>query len=168
MVLDASSPNVLVAPPRPGMGRLALWVLLCLGGGMAIGIFFQPGAWFRELERPGFAPPDWLFAPVWSALYVLMALAMWRVERHRDAKAVSVARKYFLGQLAVNFVWTPIFFGMHAIAVALGAIVTLWFLLGATLFVFHRLDRPAAYLLLPYWAWVTFATALNAVYCYLN
>ena len=167
MVIDASSPNVVVHT-RPGMGRLALWVLLCLGGGLAIGLFFQPGEWFRALERPTFAPPDWVFGPVWSTLYVLMAIAMWRVERRPDQEAVSVARKYFLGQLAVNFAWTPVFFGMHAISVALGVIVGLWVLLSATILFFHSLDRPAAWMLLPYWAWVAFATALNAVYFYLN
>ena len=165
MVTDTTS-NIFAT--RSGLGRLALWVALCLGGGIAIGLFFQPDPWFNALERPTFAPPDWVFAPVWSTLYVLMAIAMWRVERHRDGESVDIARKAFLGQLAVNFLWTPVFFEMHAIPVALGIIVALWFGIGATILFFVRVDRLAAFLLMPYWAWVTFATALNAVYFYLN
>jgi translocator protein len=165
MVID-TSPNIFLT--RPGLGRLALWVALCLGGGIAIGLFFQPGAWFGALDHPAFAPPNWVFAPVWSTLYVMMAVAMWRVERSRDPVGVGAARNSFLGQLAVNFLWTPVFFGMHAIPVALGIIVMLWFGIGITVVLFHRLDRLAACLLLPYWAWVSFATALNAVYFYLN
>ncbi|APV49395.1 hypothetical protein BWI17_06695 [Betaproteobacteria bacterium GR16-43] len=165
MVSD-TSPNLFLV--RPGFGRLALWLALCLGGGIAIGLFFPPDAWFRALEHPPFAPPDWVFAPVWSALYGMMAIAMWRVERSRDPDGVRAARNSFLGQLGVNFLWTPVFFGMHAIPVALGVIVALWFGIGITVVLFHRQDRFAAYLLLPYWAWVSFATALNAVYFYLN
>lgn len=160
--------HAMLASRTTNLWRLVLWIALCLGGGMLLGIVFRPDAWFRALERPAFAPPDWVFAPVWSTLYVLMGVAMWRVERFHRLREIRPARRAFLAQLALNFAWTPVFFGMHAIHLALGIIVVLWMAIGATIALFHRIDRPAAYLLLPYWAWVTFATALNGGYSFLN
>jgi tryptophan-rich sensory protein len=158
----------MLAARTTNLWRLVMWIAICLGGGMLLGYAFRPGAWFAALERPSFAPPNWLFAPVWSTLYVVMAVAIWRVERHYPMRDVGLARKAFIAQLALNFAWSPAFFGLHAIHVALGIIVTLWAALVGTIIAFHRIDRPAAYLLLPYLAWVTFATALNGAYSFLN
>jgi benzodiazapine receptor len=160
--------HVMLAARTTNLWRLVLWIAICLGGGMLLGFAFRAGPWFAALERPSFAPPNWVFAPAWSILYVLMAVAIWRVERHLGLRDVRPARKAFIGQLALNFAWTPVFFGLHAIHLALGIIVTLWAAIVLTIVAFHRIDRPAAYLLLPYLAWVTFATALNGAYSFLN
>ena len=160
--------HAMLASRTTNLWRLALWIAVCLGGGMLVGFAFRPGEWFTSLERPAFAPPDWMFAPVWSALYVLMAVAMWRVERYHRMRDTRTPRKAFIAQLAINFAWTPMFFGLHAIHVALGVIVMLWWAIGATVALFHRIDRVAAALLLPYWAWVTFALVLNGAYSFLN
>lgn len=158
----------MLAVRTTNLWRLVLWVAVCLGGGILIGVASGPDAWFRALERPSFAPPDWVFAPVWSTLYVLMAIAMWRVERYHRMRDVRVARRAFIAQLVLNFSWTPVFFGLHAIHMALGIILVLWAVIAATVVLFHRIDKPAAYLMLPYLAWVTFATALNGGYSFLN
>jgi translocator protein len=162
-----SDPHGALRTDRNVIG-LVLWIALCLGGGIALGIVFRPDAWFRALHHPSFAPPDAVFAPVWSILYVLMAVAMWRIESHGDTPAVGAARKVFLIQLALNFAWTPVFFGAHAIIAAMVVIVAIWIAIVATFVVFHRVERAAAYLLVPYWAWVTFAMFLNAGYVILN
>ena len=158
----------MLASRTTNLWRLALWIAVCLGGGLLIGHVFRPDEWFRALERPSFAPPDWVFGPVWATLYVLMGIAMWRVDRYHRMRDVTKARKAFIVQLAVNFAWTPVFFGFHAIHLALGLIVVLWWAIAVTFVLFHRIDRPAAWLLVPYWAWVTFATALNGGYSFLN
>lgn len=166
--MDIDRRHVSLASRTTNLWRLAFWIAVCFGGGMAIGLAFQPGDWFRALVRPAFAPPDWVFAPVWSTLYVMMAVAMWRVERHDRTRDVRGARAAFVSQLFANFLWSPIFFGLHAIHIALGVIVTLWWAIAATFVIFHRIDRTAACLLVPYWGWVTFAVYLNGGYSFLN
>lgn len=157
-------------PFRPDIGLpLALpgWLLLCVGGGFAVGALFPPDAWFAALKQPSFAPPNWLFAPVWTVLYALMAFAMWRVGEEGTANA-RFARSLFLVQLALNFAWPVFFFGMHSINGALAIIVALLGSIVATTISFHRVDPGAAKMMAPYAAWVAFATVLNAGYSYLN
>ncbi|QJR12976.1 Tryptophan-rich protein TspO [Usitatibacter rugosus] len=148
--------------------RLILWMAVCLGGGLAIGFLFQPDAWFQSLNRPWYAPPNWLFGPVWTALYLLMAYAMHRVEHDGFSHPVRIARRIFLTQLALNFLWTPVFFGAHLMWAAFGIITALLVAIGATILAFDRVDRTAALLMVPYGAWVTFAAFLNAGYAFLN
>jgi tryptophan-rich sensory protein len=114
---------------------------------------------YQSLEQPSWAPPSWLFGPVWTVLYALMAVAGWLVWRRTGW---STALTVYAAQLVLNAAWTPIFFGFGRYGLALVDIVVLWFLIGATIVLFWRVSRLAAALLLPYWAWVTFATALNA------
>jgi benzodiazapine receptor len=114
---------------------------------------------YRSLDQPSWAPPSWLFGPVWTVLYVLIAISGWLVWRRTGwTSALTV----YAVQLVLNAAWTPIFFGAGQYGLALADIVVLWFLIGATAFLFRKVSRVAAGLLLPYWAWVTFATALNA------
>lgn len=120
---------------------------------------------YRALEQPSWAPPSWLFGPVWTVLYILIAISGWLVWRRTGW---STALTVFAVQLLLNAAWTPIFFGFGQYGLALVDIVVLWFVLGATIALFWRVSRPAAALLLPYWAWVTFATALNAAIWSLN
>ena len=137
---------------------LILFLVLVLGGGLAIGFITAPGGWYAGLTKPGFNPPAWLFGPVWTVLYVLIAVAGWRV-RHRHRNRWSM--KIWWAQLALNFLWTPVFFGAHQIGLALVVIL----LMLAAILVFiataWRLDRVAAWLFVPYAAWVAFASLLN-------
>lgn len=113
---------------------------------------------YQRLEQPAWAPPSWLFGPVWTTLYVLIAVAGWLVWRR---VGWSPALWAYVIQLVLNAIWTPIFFGAGRYGLALVDIVILWVAIGVTVALFWRVSRPAAALMLPYWAWVTFATALN-------
>ncbi|MBI1179906.1 MAG: tryptophan-rich sensory protein [Alphaproteobacteria bacterium] len=144
---------------------LAGFFALTVGGGLVIGVLTAPGAWYAGLAKPAFNPPPWVFAPVWTVLYVLIGAAGWRLWR---AAPGSVAMALWWGQLALNFLWSPVFFAAHRIGLALVVIVLL---LAATLGVIAaawRRDRPAALLFAPYALWVVFATLLNAALWRLN
>jgi tryptophan-rich sensory protein len=120
---------------------------------------------YQRLEQPGWAPPSWLFGPVWTVLYILIAVAGWLVWRRVGWGPALTA---FAIQLALNAAWTPLFFGAGAYGLALAEIIVMWLAIGATILLFWRASRPAAVLLVPYWAWVTFATALNFAIWRLN
>ena len=144
---------------------LALFIALVLGGGTLIGFMTLPGDWYAGLAKPPFNPPNWIFAPVWTLLYILVAVAGWRTWQHEPSGAGMTV--WFI-QLALNFMWSPVFFGAHMISVALVIIA----LLLATILVFivmrWQRDRVAALLFTPYAAWVAFATLLNGSIWYLN
>ncbi|GAA2477417.1 TspO/MBR family protein [Winogradskya humida] len=114
---------------------------------------------YQSLQQPSWAPPSWLFGPVWTLLYVLIAVAGWLVWRRVGWTPALTA--YGI-QLVLNAVWTPIFFGFGQYGLALADIIVLWLMIGVTIVLFRPVSRLAAGLMLPYWAWVTFATALNA------
>lgn len=154
--------------PRPFLGALAA-VLACEAVGLAGAAVTDPGsAWYRALEKPPFQPPAWVFGPAWTLLYALMGVAAWRVLRRREAPGARRALGLFAAQLALNAAWSPVFFGAHAIGAALAILVALDVLVAATVVAFRRVDRTAAVLLLPYLAWVLFATTLNAAILRLN
>jgi tryptophan-rich sensory protein len=138
------------------------WLLLSLGAA-AVGAVASAdaGAFYAQLVRPSWAPPGWLFAPVWTVLYVLMGVAAWLVWREHGFKEGRTALTLFVVQLGANALWTWIFFAWHRGALAFAEIVFLWCLIVATVVVFRRLNALAAALLLPYLAWVTFACALT-------
>jgi tryptophan-rich sensory protein len=139
--------------------------LLITVGAAATGTISQPDAWFNALAKPSFMPPTWLFPPVWSLLYFLMAFAAWRVYRSDGVRAAIVL--WFV-QLVANAAWTPLFFGLHRVDLALADIVVLIVLIVATTIVFFRRDRVAGVLMIPYLAWVGFATALTFAIWKLN
>ncbi|WP_250035696.1 TspO/MBR family protein [Paractinoplanes maris] len=120
---------------------------------------------YNSLEQPSFAPPSWLFGPVWTVLYVMIALSGWLVWQR-----VGFTRPLWLwsAQLVLNAIWTPLFFGAGQYGLAFAEIVLMWLMIGATVVTFWRIHRPAAVLLLPYWAWVTFASALNLAIWLMN
>jgi tryptophan-rich sensory protein len=151
--------NARTALRRPQLPLLA-WLGLCIGGGLLTALEFPPDAWYRTLVRPDWSAPDLLFAPVWTVLYVLMAIAAWRIDRLTLVQRAYALRLFFV-QLALNFAWTPIFFGGHALGASVAVIGVLWLAIVATLLAFSRLDRLAGVLLLPYLAWVTYAAALD-------
>lgn len=159
-------------PPAALSSRLGLglWLALCVGGGAISGIASAGGdsAWYQQLNRPSWTPPSWLFAPVWTTLYALMAIAAWRIWRIGGWYRHATPLRLFLLQLAANFAWTPLFFNAHLLAVALVDLIVLWILLAVTIVLFAQRDRIAPWLLAPYLAWVTFAGALNAAFARLN
>ena len=140
---------------------LAFWLLLSFAaaalGGLASA---SAGGFYRELEQPAWAPPGWVFGPVWTVLYILMGVAAWLVwcERHRPGAKAALA--LYLAQLALNALWTWLFFTWRLGAVAFAEIVLLWILILATLLAFRRVRPAAGLLLIPYLVWVTFAAAL--------
>jgi benzodiazapine receptor len=120
---------------------------------------------YASLRRPSWAPPSRLFGPVWTALYAMIAVSGWLVWRRVGLRPALLP---YLAQLLLNAIWTPLFFGLGAYGWALVDIVVLWCVIATNAAVFWRLSRPAALLLVPYWLWVTFATALNASIWLLN
>lgn len=144
---------------------LLLFVVLVLGGGLAIGWLTPPDAWYAQLTKPAFNPPGWVFGPVWSVLYVLIAVAGWRVWR-RDRS--SAAMWLWWTQLALNFLWSPTFFAAHRIGVAFAVILLLLAAILAFIATAWRQDRVAAWLFTPYAAWVAFAALLNGSILALN
>lgn len=126
-----------------------------------------PG-WYRTLVRPSIAPPNWVFGPVWTLLYALMAIAAWLVGLAPASPERTLGLILFVAQLGLNFAWSWIFFGRHRLGAALGEVVALWAAIGATTLIFYEITPIAAWIFVPYWAWVTFATALNAAFWRLN
>ena len=138
------------------------WLLLSFAAA-AVGAVAsaEAGAFYEQLVRPGWAPPGWLFAPVWTVLYVLMGVAAWLVWRAHDFKEGRTALALFIVQLGANALWTWVFFVWHQGALAFAEVILLWCLIAATVASFRRLNALAAVLLLPYLAWVTLAAALT-------
>ncbi|EJN03089.1 TspO/MBR family protein [Phyllobacterium sp. YR531] len=143
---------------------LLLFLVLVVGGGLAIGYITLPGEWYASLIKPSFNPPNWIFAPTWTILYVLIALAGWRVW-DRD---LTSSQQCWWAQLALNFLWSPSFFGFHQMGLALIVIVMLLVSIIGFIKVSWNADRTSAILFLPYLAWVAFATLLNASLYWLN
>ena len=149
---------------------LVLFVALCLGIG-ALGASVTATSvdtWYAGLVKPSFNPPDEVFGPVWTVLYVLMGVAAWRVWRSADRDTTRGPLTLFALQLAINLGWTVVFFGLHKIASAVATIVVLDVAVLVTMLAFRSVDRLAALLMLPYVAWVAFATVLNVAIWRLN
>lgn len=144
---------------------LTLFLLLSVGGGLLSGIYNMPGEWYADLAKPPFNPPNWIFGPVWTVLYVLIGIAGWRTWERRQQ---GVAMQLWFGQMALNFAWSPVFFTWHAIGIALAIIVALLLAVVAFIAVSWNRDRVGAWLFVPYAAWVAFATMLNASLLFLN
>ncbi|SPJ29494.1 TspO/MBR family protein [Falsiruegeria mediterranea] len=158
-------PTAKLDPARITWPARAVFLALVIGGGLTIGAVTAPGDWYAALNKPWFNPPGWLFAPVWTVLYVLIAMMGWRAY----AAGLSSRRmRLWWGQLALNFFWSPVFFSLQrpdlALLVILGLLVTLVMLLRTC----WSQDRPSALALLPYLAWVSFASLLNLSIFILN
>jgi benzodiazapine receptor len=159
--------------PTPAEQWLVLGLLLALvfaisAVGSAVTLPKIP-TWYASLNKPSFNPPPWVFGPVWAVLYVAMAVAAWRVWRApADAGQRRRALTVFALQLALNALWSPVFFGWQWPALGLVIIVAMWAFIAATTVAFWRIDRPAGLLFVPYLAWVSFATVLNGMIVALN
>ena len=147
---------------------LFVFLLVTLGVGTCASLFTTPQipTWYAGLNHPAIAPPNWVFAPVWTTLYVLMAVAAWLVWKRAGLRSVEMAA--FAGQLALNFAWSAIFFGLHQIGAALILIAALDLAILITAILFFRRDPLAGLLFVPYLAWVLFATALTHAFWRLN
>jgi tryptophan-rich sensory protein len=148
---------------------LVFWLALVFAAA-AIGAVasVDAGAFYAQLVRPDWAPPSWVFGPAWTVLYLLMGIAAWLVWRVDGYRAVRGALVLFLVQLALNALWSWLFFGWHRGAWAFVDILILWALIVATLIAFWRVRRLAGVLLLPYLLWVSFASLLNYAIWQLN
>jgi translocator protein len=149
---------------RPTL-TLALFIALVLGGGTLIGLMTLPDEWYAGLAKPPFNPPNWIFAPVWTLLYIMVAVAGWRTWQRGPR---STATAVWFTQLALNFIWSPVFFGAHRISAALVIVAALLATIIAFIVICWARDRAAALLFTPYAAWVGFATLLNGALWYLN
>ena len=149
------------------LGILLVLVFAVAGIGGAV-TTTSVDTWYRTLAKPPINPPDWIFGPVWTALYVMMAVAaalVWRRGAGRDRR---VAMSCFFAQLALNLGWSCLFFGLHLVGAAFAWIILLWVAIAGTMTSFWRIERWAALLLLPYLAWVGFAALLNFLIWRLN
>lgn len=138
------------------------WLALTFAAG-SVGAIASAQAkdFYGQLLQPAWAPPGWLFGPVWSVLYALMAVAAWLVWRRHGFRGATAALVLFAMQLVANALWTWLFFGLHRGGLSLAEIGVLWVLIAANILAFWRLQRLAAVMLLPYLAWVSFAAALT-------
>lgn len=123
--------------------------------------FYRPGDWYEGLAKPPWRPPNWLFAPVWTVLYFMIAVSGWMIWQKAGLDGAALALGVFGVQLLLNAAWTPIFFGLHRPDLGFLEIFLLWLSIIATIVTFYPINIAAALLLLPYLVWVTLAAALN-------
>lgn len=149
---------------------LVAFLLVCFGVAGIAGWLTRPeiGGWYASIRKPAWNPPNWVFGPVWTTLYAMMALAGWRAWLLDPGPGRTRVMWLFAIQLALNLAWSPVFFRMHRPDWASGIIVLLWLAIGGFILAAWPLSRTAAWLFAPYWAWVTFAAALNFAIWMLN
>jgi tryptophan-rich sensory protein len=151
--------------------KMTLVVFICLTVGYLSGIVTRESitTWYPTLVKPFFNPPNWIFAPVWTLLYIMMGIAaglVWTSEF--EQKTVKKALGFFAIQLGLNALWSYLFFGLHNPLLALIEIVLLWLMIFETYNQFKKIDKVSGFLMIPYLAWVSFATILNASIWWLN
>ena len=134
-------------------------IAICELAGVIGSLFTFPSipVWYATLAKPPFSPPNWVFGPVWVVLYAMMGVSAYLIHRSKDRAPLRV----FAAQLALNVMWSVVFFGLHSLAGGLAVIALLWISIVWTILSFHRVSRDAAYLLVPYLLWTSFAAALN-------
>ncbi|MCA3454086.1 MAG: tryptophan-rich sensory protein [Rhodobacter sp.] len=135
--------------------------LAACGAAAATGALFSPGDWYKTIRKPDWTPPDWLFPVAWTTLYLCMSLAAMRIAQSGDVRAPQ-ALGFWTIQITLNALWSPVFFGLRRMRAALIVVLLLWVAVAATLVAFFRIDWIAGLLFVPYIAWVSTATALNA------
>lgn len=151
--------------------KLLASIAACQLAGFVGSLFTRPAipSWYAQLQKPWFAPPNWLFAPMWISLYLLMAVAAYLVwHKGLGSKGVGTALAVFLFQLLLNALWSPVFFGLRSPLAGAVVIVLLWLAILATIITFVKISSPAAWLLVPYLLWVSLATVLNISIYFLN
>lgn len=136
------------------------WLALCFAAGL-FGSYFDPGSWYEALNKPSWTPPNWVFPVVWPILYAMMGIAAWLVWRDYGFKDASSQLRWFLLQLGLNAAWSWIFFGRQSISMGLAEILLLWIAIFFTIILFWDKRKSAAWLMIPYLLWITYASALN-------
>lgn len=144
--------------------KLIIAIALPLAVGATSGFFTVTGveSWYQTIQKPSWNPPSWIFGPVWTTLYVLMGIALflvWKSDTSVQLKRIAIV--LFAAQLILNFFWSFIFFNQQQIGWALAEMILLWFFILVTIFAFAQVSRPAAWLMVPYISWVSFAAILN-------
>lgn len=162
-------------PRRRPVLSLVASIAACIVVGASGAVFTTRGLndWYPSLTQPALAPPNWVFGPVWTALFATMGIAAWLVWRRADGSGsdagdARLAIAVFVGHFLVNVGWSAAFFGLQSTTAGLVVIVVLWGAIVATMWLFYRVDRRAAALLVPYLAWVSFAAYLNYAFWVLN
>lgn len=157
--------DALTHPPAHAHQWLALALALaaCFAAAGVGSLFTAPAipVWYVSLRKPAWSPPDWLFGPVWTLLYISMAVAAWLVWRGHGFRGARLALALFVAQLVLNALWSVVFFGWKRPGLAFVEIMLLWAAILATTVAFWQLSRPAGWLMIPYLWWVTFAAFLN-------
>lgn len=144
--------------------KLIFSIAICLLAGFFGSIFTTPSipAWYTSLKKPSFNPPNWLFGPVWTTLFILMGISLYLIwEKGLEKKAVKTAIFLFSFQLLLNILWSFLFFTFHSPFYAFLEILVLWLMILATLLQFRKISKPTSFLLFPYLLWVSFAAFLN-------
>lgn len=165
--------SIWTLPERRPWVTLATAIIATEIVGASGSIFTTMGleSWYPALTSPSLAPPNWVFAPVWSTLFALMGVAVWRIWRRTSGDrsgSARVALLVFAIHFVVNIAWSGVFFGLQSLLWGLIVIGLLWVVIVLTMWAFARVDRPAALLLVPYLGWVTFAAYLNYAFWALN
>lgn len=151
-------------PKIKNLPQLILSIGLCLGAGV-LGSFFTISSiptWYATLNKPFFSPPNWVFGPVWTTLYILMGISLYLVWQKKKVPSI------FWIQLALNAVWSIVFFGLHSPFLALLTIIALWVTIVSTIKSFSKISKLSGNLLIPYLLWVSFASILNLSIVFLN
>ena len=156
--------------PKHPWGGLVVLIILCFGVAAIGGVATTPNipSWYAGLAKPSWTPPSWIFGPVWSILYLSMAVAAWLVWRKSGLRGAATPMAFFAIQLALNAAWSWLFFGMHNPGAALLDILLLWMAIAATTVAFWRRSLLAGLLFVPYLAWVSFAAVLDFAIWRLN
>ncbi|WP_425614137.1 TspO/MBR family protein [Anatilimnocola sp. NA78] len=167
------SPSATETRPLANRSTLTSWLSYALAflltfAAASFGTMFMPGGWYASLQRPPLTPPNWIFGPVWTLLYIMMAIAAGRAANRSSPAQRWTTWSLFITQLAFNAAWSALFFGAQQPGLALIDIVLMWLAIVATIAWFWRIDRVAAWLFVPYLAWVSFATYLNLGFWWLN
>jgi benzodiazapine receptor len=147
-----------------GLAGFVLLVVLVA----STGAMFKPGGWYEALVKPVWTPPNWLFPVAWTLLYLMIALAGWQVWRAVGFSAAGLAFLFYFTQLALNAAWSWLFFGLHRVDLALIDVTVLWLTVLANIFAFYVIRPGAAFLLIPYLLWLTYAAALNFAVWHMN
>ena len=151
--------------------KIVLVVVLCVTVGYLSGLVTRESilTWYVTLNKPSFNPPNWVFAPVWTLLYIMMGVAAGMIwTSNSDEQTTKKALGFFAIQLGLNALWSYLFFGLHNPLLALIEIILLWLMIFETYNLFKKIHKTAGFLMLPYLVWVSFATILNASICWLN
>ncbi|HOX96040.1 MAG TPA: tryptophan-rich sensory protein [Candidatus Woesebacteria bacterium] len=152
------------------IGKLAISISVPLLAGVLGSLFTGPAVktWYLVINRPSWNPPSWLFGPVWTTLFILMGIALYLVWSSKMSNKVRWALKMFSAQMVLNILWSVFFFGMGNFWLAFGEIIVLWMFILATIISFGKISKKAAWLLVPYILWVSFASYLNFTIASLN